>query len=79
MIALDDYHRLMERIQVLENRKAVNEGKLEEMMDRLKKEHKCSTLEEALKKLDKLTKQRQSLYQEYTSLLDQVRASIPNS
>jgi predicted secreted Zn-dependent protease len=69
MASLADLTNIKRRVETAKTESARAAGALEQTLQRLKKEHGCNSLEEAEKKLEKLTAQTQAAEAEFDKAL----------
>lgn len=74
-MALDDYARMLERVEVIKLRSAKTEGRQEELLKQLK-ELGCSSLEAAEKEIENLIAKRTKIQQRYWEVKDKVEQAL---
>jgi len=70
---IKEYERLKSKVESAQRQQNQAEGALSQLMESLKKEHDCSTVEEAIKLSAKLSKEVQKLETECDSLMEEFR------
>lgn len=70
MLTVKQYQRLIEDVEELKVKAAQEQGRLDQLLSSLKKEHGVSTLEEARKLLEKQESELAALEKEQKGLLE---------